>query len=217
MIARARVNTNWTAAMNGMHSRNGLRRCGKNSMMSTSGMSPNTNPTTPAVVAATGRTSLGNWICLMSRSWLDHRVRRVDDRRGEPLPGQDRREDEQRIVGQRPGDDRDEDDVDGHLEQGVDDPPQVPQEGVRAALAHVGRDEVADEPPSRPDVRDALADQPDGTRVAGGVAERSRCLTRDGHRAEGYHFAARTPAGGRGIARRTGRSPGRPNRPCGGR
>ena len=33
-------------------------------------MSPKAKPTTPAVVAATGRTSLGNWICLMSRSAL---------------------------------------------------------------------------------------------------------------------------------------------------
>ena len=35
-----------------------------------SGIRPNAKPTTPAVVAATGRTSFGNWICLMSRSWL---------------------------------------------------------------------------------------------------------------------------------------------------
>ncbi len=33
-------------------------------------MSPNAKPTTPAVVAATGSTILGNWICLMSRSAL---------------------------------------------------------------------------------------------------------------------------------------------------
>ena len=39
-------------------------------MIAPSGINPNRNPTTPAVVAATGSTSLGNWICLISFSWL---------------------------------------------------------------------------------------------------------------------------------------------------
>ena len=37
-------------------------------MITPSAMSPNPKPTTPAVVAATGSTIFGNWICLISRS-----------------------------------------------------------------------------------------------------------------------------------------------------
>ena len=48
-------------------------------MIRPSGIRPKTKPTTPAVVAATGSTSFGNWICLMSRSWRDDRGRRVVD------------------------------------------------------------------------------------------------------------------------------------------
>ncbi len=36
--------------------------------------SPNAKPTIPAVVAATGSTIFGNWICLISRSWLTTEV-----------------------------------------------------------------------------------------------------------------------------------------------
>ena len=37
-------------------------------MITARAISPNANPTTPAVVAATGRTIFGNWICLIRRS-----------------------------------------------------------------------------------------------------------------------------------------------------
>jgi hypothetical protein len=39
-------------------------------MIPASGISPKMNPTTLAVVAATGSTSLGNWIWRMSDPWL---------------------------------------------------------------------------------------------------------------------------------------------------
>ena len=142
----------------------------------------------------TGRTIFGNWICLMSWSWLTIEAVASVDRGGEPLPGQDRREDEERVVGLRlRRDDRDEDDVDDHLEQRVEDPPDVAEEGVRAALAHVGLDEVADEPASGPDVGDALPDQGERTSVVRRRAERSRDFTGGGHRGEGYHLAAGRP------------------------
>ena len=142
------MNTNWTAAITGMSSRYGVTSVRENSMIATSGMSPNANPTTPATVAAVGRTILGKAICLMSWSWLDHGRRRVGHRCGEPLPGQDRREDEERVVldALPARDERDEHDVDDHLEERIEDPPEVPEERVRAALLHVGLDEIADQP-----------------------------------------------------------------------
>ena len=66
----ASVNTSWTAAMAGIHTSCALIRCGKNSTSSAkSGINPNTKLAIPANVDATGRTSFGKWICLMSRSW----------------------------------------------------------------------------------------------------------------------------------------------------
>ena len=62
-------------------------------------MSPKAKLTTPAIVAAVGSTIFGNWICLISWSWPTIDDGRVGDRRREPLPGQDRREDEERVVG----------------------------------------------------------------------------------------------------------------------
>ena len=72
-----------------------------------------------------------------------------------------------------------------HLQERVQDPPEVAQEGVGAAPAHVGIDEIADQPTTGADVRDALSDQPDGARVSGRIPVRSRRFTRGGHRAEG--------------------------------
>ena len=75
----------------------------------------------------------------------------------------------------RPGeDDSHEDHVDDHLEQRVDDPPEVAEERVRALLLEVGADQVPDEPAARPGLADPLGDQPDGPRprravVGGGV------------------------------------------------
>ena len=154
--------------------------------MPPSGISPNTKPTTPAVVAATGRTSLGNWICLISFSWLTTELAASAMLRGEPLPGQDRRQDEERIVGRLDVEDqRHEDDVDTHLEQRIQDPPEVAEERVRALLLDVGLDEVADQASSGADVLDGFADEPQGTRPGRGVTERGGGLTRGGHRREG--------------------------------
>ena len=116
----------------------------------------------------------------------DHRARRVVDARGEPFPGQDRRQDEQRVVG-RAGlqDDRHEDDVDDHLEERVEQPPDVPEEGVGALLPEIGLDEIADEPSARQDLVDPLANQRKGTRPGRRVTECGRRLTGCGHRAEG--------------------------------
>ena len=149
-------------------------------------MSPNPKPTMPAVVAATGSTIFGNWICLISRSWETTEVVASLMLDGEPLPGQDRRQDEQRVVG-RAGleDDRHEDDVDDHLEERVEHPPDVPEEGVGALLPEIGLDEIADEPSARQDLVDPLANQRKGTRPGRRVTEGGRRLTGCGHRAEG--------------------------------
>ena len=137
----------------------------------------------------------------------DDRGRRVGDRGGEPLPGKDRREDEQRVVRWGvPDDDRQEHEIDDHLEQRVEDPPDVAEQGVRTALADVRLDEVAHEPLARPDVVDALAQEPEDSSIAGGIAKACRDLTRGGHRAEGYHLPAAARSGRRGSAPRTGRS-----------
>ena len=73
----------------------------------------------------------------------------VADRGREPLPGQDRREDEQGIVLLLALEDElDEHDVDEHLEERVEDPPEVAEEAVGALLLEVGPDQVPDEPPA---------------------------------------------------------------------
>ena len=64
------MNTYWTTAMTGMNSSQGVIRSEKNSMSSPSATVPNAKLTMPAVVAATGSTIFGNWICLISWSWL---------------------------------------------------------------------------------------------------------------------------------------------------
>ena len=84
------VNTYCTNAITGIRIRNGEIRSWYSNMMAPSGSNPNAKPTTPAVVAATGRTSLGNWICLISFSWLTTELAASPDAGGEPLPGQDR-------------------------------------------------------------------------------------------------------------------------------
>ena len=65
-----RLNTNCTNAMTGMKAMNGDSRCGYSSMIPASGISPKANPTTAAVLDATGRTSFGNWIWRISDPWL---------------------------------------------------------------------------------------------------------------------------------------------------
>jgi hypothetical protein len=109
-------------------------------------MVPKAKLTIPAVVAAIGRTSFGNWICLMSSPWRTIEVVASVIEAVNHFQG--------RIAakmksGNRGGvldDDRQEDDVDDHLEQRVEDPPDVAEEGVRAALSDVRLDQVADEP-----------------------------------------------------------------------
>ena len=60
----------------------------------------------------------------------------------------------------------DEDDVDDHLEERVEDPPDVAQEGVGALLLEVGLDEVADQPAPRPDLAQASPTSPTGPGLA---------------------------------------------------
>ena len=64
------MNTNWTTAMTGMNRSHGVIRSEKKSMSNPSATVPNAKLTMPAVVAATGSTIFGNWICLISWSWL---------------------------------------------------------------------------------------------------------------------------------------------------
>ncbi len=62
----------------------------------------------------------------------DHGAGGVADAAGEPLPGQDRGQDEERVVGRlHVEDEGHEDDVDDHLEQRIQDPPEVAQEACR--------------------------------------------------------------------------------------
>ena len=77
-------------------------------------------------------------------------------------------EDEQRVVG-RAGAARmtaTKIDVDDHLEQRVEDPPDVAEERVGALLLDVRLDEVADQPAARQDLVDALANQRKGPGLA---------------------------------------------------
>ena len=114
----------------------------------------------------------------------DHRPAASFDAAGEPLPGQDRGQDEQRVVGRLAvEDERHEDDVDDHLEQRVEDPPEVAEERVGALLLDVGLDEVADQATAGADVLDGLAEQAQRPRPGRGVTERGGDLTRGGHRA----------------------------------
>ena len=95
-----------------------------------------------------------------------HRRGRVAQGGGEPLPGQDGREDEQRVVRcLAVEDDRHEDDVDGHLEQRVDDPPELPEQGVRVGPLDVGPDKVTGQSPTPEDLAEAGPDQREGVRA----------------------------------------------------
>ena len=65
------MKTYWTAAMIGIQmSMIGSTRSRKSSISRPSGIRPQANPTTPAVVVATGRTSFGNAIWRISLSLL---------------------------------------------------------------------------------------------------------------------------------------------------
>ena len=72
-----------------------------------------------------------------------------------------------------------------HLQERVQDPPDVAEEGVRALLPEVGLDEVANQSPAREDLVDALADERNGPRPGRRVTECGRRLTGCGHRGEG--------------------------------
>ncbi len=83
-----------------------------------------------------------------------HRLGRVGEAGGEPLPGQDRREHEQRVVGGLAGEDhRHEDDVDGHLEEGVEDPPELAEQRVGVGALEVRADEVSGQASPPDDLR----------------------------------------------------------------
>ena len=117
------------------------------------GIRPNAKFQTAAKLEATGRTSFGNWTWRIRPPGPRHRRDPVVDRGLEPLPGQDRGEDEDRVIRLLAlEDDRDEHDVDRHLEERIDDPPEVAEERVGALLADVGLDEVADQAASIPDL-----------------------------------------------------------------
>ena len=105
------------------------------------------------------------------------RRRAVVDARREPLPGQNRGEDEQRVVRlRRPPDHGDEDDVDAHLEERVENPPDVAEELVGALLLELGLDEIAGETPPAPDLPDSLQDHRQrADLVRASIGDRRRC------------------------------------------
>ena len=91
-----------------------------------------------------------------------HRGDAIADAAGEPFPGQDRGEDEEGIPLRPVADhDRDEHDIDDHLEKRVKDPPDVAQEGVRALLGEVCLDQVPNQALTRSDLPDRFADEAD--------------------------------------------------------
>ena len=70
-VVTASVNTSWTTAISGRRTRLALIRSrNRRTRSRPSGIIPNAKLTMPAIVAENGRTILGNWICLISRSWL---------------------------------------------------------------------------------------------------------------------------------------------------
>jgi hypothetical protein len=82
-------------------------------------------------------------------------------------------------------DDRYEDDVDEHLEQRVEDPPEIAQERIGALLADVRPDQVADQSAPREHVLEGIAEQPERSRPGRCMAELGGHLTGGGHRREG--------------------------------
>ena len=100
------------------------------------------------------------------------RAGRRAERDREPLPRQDGGEDEQRVVRRAAvEDDLDEDDVDRHLEERVEDPPDLAEHGVDVRPLHVRRDHVADEPATAQQLHDSFGDE----------ADRRASLRRDAH------------------------------------
>ena len=126
-------------------------------------MRPKTKLTVPATTDAVGRTIFGNWIWRIRLCRPVTESGRVAQGGREPLPGQDGREDEQRVVRcLAVEDDRHEDDVDGHLEQRVEDPPELPEQGVRMGPLEVGPNEVTGQSPTPEDLAEAGPDQREG-------------------------------------------------------
>ena len=74
------------------------------------------------------------------------------------------------VVRRRPlEDDRDEHDVDGHLEQRIDDPPELAEHGVAVGPLDVGAHEVARQAAPAEQLGQALAHEGDGPADAGGA------------------------------------------------
>ena len=87
--------------------------------------------------------------------------------------GRIRAEQEEREVGRAaPEDDRQQDEVDGHLEERVEHPPDVAEEGVAPLAPDVGRDQMAQQPTAAPGLARGLLDEPDRPRPHGAASER---------------------------------------------
>ena len=119
---------------------------------------------------------------------------------------------EERIVGSAAlEDDRHEDDVDGHLEERVEHPPQVAEERVGALLVQVRLDQVSDQPPSTEDLDDCFAQRARAGRDGRHCSENGWGLPRsDPSAAEGNTGCPCSPCG---TLRRRPWSAHRPCRP----
>ena len=144
---------------------------------------PNRKLHVPAMTADDGSTSLGNWI------WRMRPCRPVTDRVASlsvvvnHFHGRMAAKMNSGIVGRLPlEDDRDEDDVDGHLEQRIDDPPELAQYGVAMGPLDVRAHEIAREAAPAEQVGQPLPDQADGSGTLGAWALRGgRLGRRSGH------------------------------------
>ncbi len=90
------------------------------------------------------------------------RYGRLVERRAEPLPGQDRGEDEERVIGRGlVEDDRDEHVVDDHLEERVEDPPELAEGRVGMGPLELGAHQVAGQSPPAEHLGQAGPDEGD--------------------------------------------------------
>jgi hypothetical protein len=97
-------------------------------------------------------------------------------------------------------DDRDEHDVDGHLEERIEDPPEVAEQRVGALLADVGLHEVTDQAATLGDLGDGFAEEADGSRTGGATSKMGWRVCRRTH---GARSVPRSKFGLRYAARRS--------------
>ena len=143
----------WASRLTGRNSTQGVSALPKMRKKATSTGRPRRKWTMLVVTTMIGSTSIGNLIFLISAPCTDEHVGRLEQRGGEPGPGQDAVEQEQGVelgAGEAghaaAADDEAEDDgVDQHQQQRVEQAPEEAEHGAAVARLQLARDQGEDQ------------------------------------------------------------------------